>query len=235
MNATGELTAAAGLRLLSLGFTAPDAAGIEQLRRLTVLCARHADEEGLAEILAALEGELDDDEILGAMQVEYEALFGGTVRISPYESAYEVDPFRQARQMADIEGFYRAFGAASAGPAAERADHVGAELEFASLLLAKQLEATESGNAGQAAVCEEACDDFMREHLGRWFPAFCREVAAEAGLVVYRLLALAGERLVVAHLARRGIEPASLPLHRRPATVVEGDELTCGGDGAAAV
>ena len=32
----------------------------------------------------------------------------------PYEGSYEVDPFRQGRQMADVAGFYRAFGAEAA-------------------------------------------------------------------------------------------------------------------------
>ncbi len=164
------------------------------------------------------------------MRPEYEALFGGAVRVAPYEASYEVDPFRQTRQMADVAGFYRAFGAASGGPAAERPDHVGCELEFLAFLVAKQLGAEEAGATEQAEICRDATDAFLRDHLGRWLPAFCREVARETASPVYRLLAHAGERLVVAELAARGIEPAPIAPRRGRPTAVEGDEVTCGTD-----
>lgn len=220
---------AAGLRLLSLGFTPPDEQSLEQLRRLTVFAARHAREEGLAEALGELEHALDDDDLLEPLAAEHEALFGGSVRIAPYESSYERDPFRQGRVMADVEGFYRAFGARSQGPAAERPDHAGCELEFLAFLVAKRLEAAEAGDTEREEICREAEDAFLGDHLGRWFPSFCREVARETQSPVLFQLALAGERVVVAELAARGIEPAPLAGRRRP-TMVEGDDLTCGAD-----
>jgi TorA maturation chaperone TorD len=234
MTATETAGLAAGLRLVSLGFTAPDEESLEQLRRLTVFCARHAREEGLAELLGELEHELDDDGVLDELAPEYQELFGGAVRIAPYESSYEVDPFRQTRQIADIEGFYRAFGAGSGGPAGERPDHAGCELEFLALLVAKRIQADEAGETEHAAVCLEAEDAFLRDHLGRWLPGFCREVARETSSPVYRLLALVGERLVVAELAERGIEPMTLPIRKAAATAVESDEIACGGGDPAA-
>lgn len=229
MTATETAALAAGFRLLSLGFSAPDEESFEQVRRLTVFSARHAREEGLAELLAELEHELDDDAVLDEIAAEHERLFGRDVRIAPYEVSYEVDPFRQTRQLADIEGFYRAFGAASNGPAAERPDHAGCELEFLAFLVAKQLEAAEAEESERVEVCREAEDAFLRDHLGRWFPGFCRAVARETGSRIYRLLALIGERLVVAELAARGIEPATLPIRRPRPTSVEVDEIACGG------
>ena len=220
---------AAGFRLLSLGFTPPDEDSLEQLRRLTVFAARHAREEGLAEALGELELLLDDDDLLPELAAEHEALFGGSVRVAPYESSYERDPFRQGRVMADVEGFYRAFGADSHGPAAERPDHAGCELEFLALLRAKRLEAAEAGEAERAEICREAEEAFLSDHLGRWFPPFCREVARESGSAVLRQLALVGERMVVAELAARGLEPVPLVARRRP-SMVERDELSCGGD-----
>jgi TorA maturation chaperone TorD len=219
--------------LLSLGLTPPDEETLEQMRRLTVFGARHAAEEGLAECLLELELALDDDDLLPVLQAEHQALFGGAVRCPPYEGSYELDPFRQGRQMADLAGFYRAFGAESSGPAAERPDHAGCELEFLSFLALRRAEAERAGDAEHAAVCRDAEEAFLRDHLGRWFPAFCREVAAAAGEPVHRLLALAGERLVVAELARRGIEPSPVAGRRRFS--VEADELTCGGGEPAAV
>lgn len=210
MTPTETAALAAGLRLLSFGFTKPDAESLEQLRRLTVFCARHARGESLAELLGELEHELDDDDLLDELAAEYEELFGGSVRIAPYESSYEDDPRRQTRRIAEIEASYRAFGAESGGPAGERADHAGCELEFLALLVARELEAAEAGEAGRVELCREAGDAFLRDHLGRWFPGFCREVAKETSSPVYRLLALVGERVVLAGLAERGVERSSL-------------------------
>jgi TorA maturation chaperone TorD len=224
-------------RLLSLGFSAPDEHTLEQLRRLTVFGARHAPEEGLAEILGELELALDDDDLLPELRDAYEALFGGGVRVSPYEASYEADPFRSGRQMADLAGFYRAFGAESTGPAAERPDHVGCELEFVSFLLLKRDEAGGQGEDEHAAVCREAEESFLRDHLGRWLPTFCREVIEVTESPVYRLLALSGERLTNFELARRGIEVVPVRAARRRTGVVaelEADELTCGGGTLAA-
>lgn len=220
-------------RLLSLGFSPPDEETLEQLRRLTVLGTRWAPEEGLAETLGELEHALDDDDLLPELQSEYEALFGGAVRVPPYEGSYEPDPFRSGRQLADVAGFYRAFGAESTGPAAERADHAGCELEFMSFLLLKGSAAERGGEEEHVAVCREAEEAFLRDHLGRWLPAFCHEVAGATSSPVYGLLASAAERLVTFELARRGIEVMPVP-PRRPQTGLEAalraDELTCGAD-----
>lgn len=218
----------AAFRLLSLAFTPPDDTILEQLRRLTVFTARHAPDESLAELLAEVEHLLDDDDLLEQLVPEYEALFGGAVRCPPYEGSYEADPFRHARQMADLNGFYRAFGASPSGPATERPDHVGCELEFLSFLVLRRLEADEAGDGEAASVCEQAEDSFLREHLGRWVPTFCRDVAQATESPIYRLLALVGERVVVRELAARELEPAPLP--RRARTAVEGDSVTCGHD-----
>jgi DMSO reductase family type II enzyme chaperone len=220
-------------RLLSLGFTPPEEETLEQVRRLTVFSARRASEEGLGETLAELEHELDGDDLLGELQAEYERLFGGAVRVSPYEGSYERDPFRGNRQMADLAGFYKAFGAEASGPGAERPDHVGCELEFLSFLVLKRGGAEEAGDRERAAVCAEAEEAFLRDHVGRFLPAFCREVAETTSSPVYRLLALAGERLVCFEIARRGIQVTPVA-GRRVQSSVEGDELACGGGVTAA-
>jgi putative dimethyl sulfoxide reductase chaperone len=216
-------------RLLSVGFSAPDEQVVEQLRRLTALAGRTVGEPGLAECLADLERALDGHDLVEELGPAYEELFGGAVRCPPYEGSYEADPMRSSREMADVAGFYRAFGAVAGGPAAERPDHAACELEFLSFLAARRLEAESAGEAEQAAVCREAEDAFMLDHAGRWLPSFCRKVAREASCDVYRLLALAGERFVVAELARRGLEPAPLRA-RRARTAVESDEVACGVD-----
>ncbi|HLG08189.1 MAG TPA: molecular chaperone TorD family protein, partial [Gaiellaceae bacterium] len=125
VTAAPEVRLAALWRLLSLGFTPPTETTLAEV-------------EALAEGLRELEPSPDIDDLLAASQqsvvdelaAQFFGLFGGTVQVSPYEGSYELDPIRQGRQMADVAAFYRAFGAEPNGPAAERPDHAGCELEF---------------------------------------------------------------------------------------------------------
>ncbi len=156
-------------------------------------------------------------------------LFAGKTAVSPCEGSYEDDPFRQARQMADIAGFYRAFGAEPHGPMHERPDHAGCELEFLAYLGARRVDAAAAGDDEQSRACEEAERAFLREHAGRWLPAFFRAVGREAEDGFHRTLGALGARVVEEELARRGLQADSAaPRTRR--LEVEEDEIVCGGD-----
>ena len=218
-------TARAALwRLLSLGFAPP---ADETL----------AEVEALADALVQLGAPLEVEELLAALrssdradlEAEYQSLFGGGVAVAPYEGSYELDPLRQGRQMADIAGFYRAFGADPHGPAAERPDHVGCELEFLAFLELKQLVESETGDDDGARLADEIAETFLDDHAGRWLPAFFAEVRlAAASGSPFAALAAVGEGLVAAELDRRALSPSPLP-RRRPATLpVERDSFDCG-------
>ena len=213
-------------RILSLGFTYPDGDALEEIGALVRgLLARTGLAEGLAEPLAELLAALDG----GGLQEEFGALFEGATRCPPYGGSYAADPFRHVRQMADVAGFYRAFGAEVSG---ERPDHAGAELEFLAFLVAKRIAALAAGAEEEAEVCRGAEDKFLLDHLGRWVPALCRGVAAETSSPYYAALARLGRRVVGAELAQRGLRPE--PLRKRVKWAVEGDEVECGGDPIAA-
>lgn len=212
-------------RLLALGFAPPSAETLAEL-------------EELADALAGLPGlpaEVEDvrrsaqaasvESLAGA----YQWLFGGSVRVAPYEGSYERDPIRQGRQLADVAGFYRAFGAAAHGPASERPDHAGCELEFLSFLELRALAATEAGEAAAAALVREIATAFLRDHAGRWLPTFFAGVreAGAGGAPFYRALAALGERVLAEELARRGLEVTPVPAARRR-LAVEGDAFACG-------
>jgi len=158
----------------------------------------------------------------------YQRLFGGKVQVPPYEGSYELDPIRQGRQMADIAAFYRAFGAEAHGPAAERPDHVGCELEFLAFLELRRLAAVEEGDETGAEIVDEITTTFLGDHAGRWLPTFLGDVSeAAAHSPVHRTLAVLGAGALEGELVRRGIEPA--PLTRRHARLaVEADSLDCG-------
>lgn len=105
-----------------------------------------------------------------------------------YETSYEGgrgSPGGATFQMADIAGFYRAFGFEASG---ERPDHVVPELEFLALLLMKEAYARISGDAEGAEVCASARGKFVAQHLGEWLPDFAERVrGTEGGEPVARL------------------------------------------------
>jgi TorA maturation chaperone TorD len=216
----GGVDRAATWRLLALGFAAPTEETLCDVEALASGLHEVDSSPETADLLAALAGSAVHD-----IAAQYHALFGGTVRVSPYEGGYELDPVRQGREMADVAAFYRAFGAEPDGPAGERPDHVGCELEFLSYLELRRIEALEANE--NAELLHEIGDTFLRDHLGRWLPTFFAAVReASAGAPFYRALARLGARAIEKELERRSLEPRRLP--RRPGRLsVESDSLEC--------
>lgn len=229
---TPVATPAAGLevvalwRLLSLSLATPNRETLEWVDAVAAtLGERSGAPAHLQSLRAAIAG--SSAAAVGAAQ---QRLFGGKVEVAPYESGYEDDPFRQARQMSDVAGFYRAFGAEAHGPAHERPDHAGCELEFLAFLGARRLAAAEAGHDTEADLCQEIEETFLREHAGRWLPAFFRAVERHATDGFHVALGRLGAEVVEAELTRRSIVPEPLgPRARRLS--VEADELECAAAG----
>lgn len=105
------------------------------------------------------------------LQGEYNALFATSLKAPCRETAYELDKSSQrAAELADIEGFYRAFGLSLDVPL--EPDSLVAELEFMSVLLQKQVYLEEANEAEGVAVCNDAYAKFLESHLGRWLDEF---------------------------------------------------------------
>lgn len=129
---------------------------------------------------------------------EYIAVFGHTLSRSatPYEleGAKNKDVFAITQSLADIKGFYRAFGLEIQPE--ERADHVSVEAEFLGYLLLKESLALEKGQAENAAVCAGARTGFWNDHFSHWMPRFAACLAAEPSAHFYRDAARFLERFV---------------------------------------
>lgn len=89
-------------------------------------------------------------------------------------------------ELADIAGFYRAFGVEMT-PGAERVDHIAVELEFLHLLAVKTAFAEENGELENADICRDAASNFLNGHLGRWCDKFSAWLDAHAAADLYRL------------------------------------------------
>jgi TorA maturation chaperone TorD len=114
-----------------------------------------------------------------ALNIEYENTFGLLVSSNcpPYEMEYVNSKFtfQRSNTLADISGFYRAFGLTGRDTNPERPDHIVLELEFMATLLG-----LERGAAGLVSVtaaqrqkiCRDAQVKFLQEHLSWWLPGF---------------------------------------------------------------
>jgi TorA maturation chaperone TorD len=132
---------------------------------------------------------------------EYWRLFGSGGTVSPYETEY--DPLvgvRKGHELADLLGFYTAFGFKIGEAQREFPDHLAVELEFMSLLLLKVLYARQKGMAEAEELTRDAAAAFLRDHLGRWVEAFAERLQGETESASFRALA----RLLQTFLGEEG-------------------------------
>lgn len=98
-----------------------------------------------------------------------------------YETPYvAAEIFQQAQHLADIAGFYRAFGLEAAEDAGERVDHISLELEFMGALAYREAYALAHHGPAEVALLQEAQRAFLRDHLARWVPLLARQVGRRA-------------------------------------------------------
>ncbi len=153
---------------------------------------------------------------------EHTRVFSLTVAggVAPYQLEYG-DPgaFSKTQRMADIAGFYKAFGVELR--VQERVDHMGAELELMHWLVCKEERGVELGKEEQVQVCRDAITKFMDDHLGRWAPFFAEQLAIAALHPFYRSLGeLLGE-FIAAECERLGVAPDVVSLPAAPSCGAE--------------
>ena len=130
----------------------------------------------------------------------------------------KADPLFQPHRLADLAAFYRAFGLELGPDAGERHDHLSVQLEFMAVLTAQEACAGASHeSAGSADVCLTAQRKFLREHLGRWTPAFARRLQRAIGPGPLASLARFTLAFVESECRRFNLDPGSEDLLLRPA------------------
>ncbi|MBK6560849.1 ethylbenzene dehydrogenase-related protein [Candidatus Amarobacter glycogenicus] len=134
-----------------------------------------------------------------------------------FESAYfGGDAQQQTQRMADIAGFYRAFGVDSTD-GGSRPDELPVQLELRAYLCRKEAYAEEHLGAPRAGQTRKAQRLFLEEHLGRWGAAFGRRVASQAP--AGHFYQLAGETLsywVLQECSSAGVTPVEVSLVTHP-------------------
>ncbi len=149
-----------------------------------------------------------------SLQAEHRRAFGLTGSLF-YETEFGLPhEFRQSQEMADIAGFYQAFGFKVGGVLRERPDHLAVELEFMYILALKEAYAASLGQEELVEICLEAQRKFIQDHLGRWIGLFsialARSIAERGGINVsegaYPKLARLAAGFVSSDAERLGVQ-----------------------------
>jgi TorA maturation chaperone TorD len=223
------LARAAVYRVLARAFTYPTAAVVAELGRLAVEVADARGCPGeVRDLLAAFAAAARDADPT-AVASEYVFLFDRQVRCPPYEGAWgPIAPMAagKAVAVADVAGFYAAFGLAPSAVHADMEDHVAAELEFLSVLALKEAYAMAEGHGDGLQITRDAARLFLTDHLGRWAGTFARGLVEASPLPYYATAARLFEGWVEREIAACGATPERLT-ELAPPGPLEAETFTC--------
>lgn len=129
---------------------------------------------------------------LSDLQAEHRRVFSNVITLDcpPYETLFGNDHvFAQSHVMGDIAGFYKAFGVELSKDIHERLDHLSVEFEFMHFLAYKESYSRCHDGADKTDIVLEAQKKFVKNHIGRWVPLFCRMLAKKADAGIFKLIA----------------------------------------------
>ncbi len=146
------------------------------------------------------------EEQLEDLAVEYTRLFLGPGKhLSPHESVY-VSTFsgqQDSKQgllwgaaTVKVNEFIEEVGYQLAADYPGIPDHLGVELGLMQQLAKREETAWQAGDIDQAAKLVAEQDYFLREHILKWVPQFCQQVATETVNDFYRVMAKLTQELI---------------------------------------
>jgi len=135
---------------------------------------------------------------------------------------------QQAGELADLGGFYAAFGLEIDDPTDRRPDGLWAECEFMAVLCEKEGYAARLEQDDLLEITRQAQRSFFRDHLAPWVPAFAYRVKQADGGGFYGDLAVFTDAWVAAEAARFDVPLGPRWLELRPADPIEDASIECG-------
>ncbi|MCC6806330.1 MAG: molecular chaperone TorD family protein [Deltaproteobacteria bacterium] len=216
-----ERLRAVRLMLLSRLLSYPNKDTARLLSELSV--AADLDSAGAFSALAAVTSRLHDQGAVDAFGSEYIDLFDrGQAKASLHETEYGL-PLGKGNKLADLAGFYQAFGFAFRSEEAEMLDHVAVELEFYALLLVKTAALRERGDDDGVDIVLDARRKFFDAHLGSLLATLAEQDSLKEhptlGPVVRAARLFADEEAFAL-----GIAPVVAPMSMGPA---EDEQMEC--------
>lgn len=215
------MSAAAAFRLASHLASYPSIQAVARAARAEAEWEAGDDGTGVDAAASALDGFARAER--RALEEEYVELFERGVAENPLHEGGWTRARGQggAPGLADVAGFYRAFGVGAAG--GERVDHLAVELEFFAWLLLKEAHLGAAGDREGVERVTDARRKFLADHLAPLALAVARRPAVSAHAVYGAVFAWIAE-LVAAEAGKLAVEPAALELAPAP---LESDEVTC--------
>ena len=200
-------------QFLALAFGYPDADRLAQLKALPLqleASQKVLQDTKCLDSIATVRAILDP---LAAAEWHstYLRYFGHTIskEFPPYETEYgQSHIFRKSQKLADIAGFYQAFGVDLSPEINDRWDHVSVELEFMQLLCLKEAYALAEGHAEEEmTLCRDAQAAFLEEHLGCWVLGFARRLGKKTDDSIYFAMAELLENFLNTEMRRLDLHP----------------------------
>lgn len=185
------------------------------------------------DLAAAVEALVDGPApALEEIRKTHDLLFGHTLRgrVCPYETEYGAGVlFQQAQELADISGYYLAFGLRLPDGLPERPDHAACEIEFYQFLALKETYAMEGGEVEMLELTRKAGALFLRDHLGRFGRAFGARLAGEDAGGFYGRLGAALSAFLAGECRRLGVS-AGPELMELRSTEDDAVPMACGAE-----
>jgi nitrate reductase assembly molybdenum cofactor insertion protein NarJ len=166
------------------------------------------------------------------LESEYLRLFDMGGVISPYETEYLHEKIsRKPFELADIAGFYQAFGfGVRRSDRREPVDHVAVELEFMAILAFKEQYAEANRREDHLAIVRDARKKFFAEHLALWGFVYCSLIKDLACDEYYKRLGTLLKGIMTTECTRHGLDAAQYEKNAggiRSRDVTD-EELACG-------
>lgn len=212
-------------RFLSLGFAPPT-------KELLSIITDPQEQLALNEALEYLDLPVFHcDARLEELEESFTILFGHTIQglVCPYETEYgNLQVFQQGQELADIQGFYNAIGLKRKEDSRERADHIGMECEYLSILARKEAYLMEDGDEEQLNETRQIYRLFLRDHLARFGIAVNHRLERENQDGFYGRLGFLCRSFLELECVRLNVSPGleTLPLR---STESHDEPMVCGG------
>jgi len=207
-----ELASAALYRLLALAVSFPEAGTVRQViggcGELMTVSKQRTFPPRVARALKAW-NQAWRAAAAGNLPVEYSRLFLGAGLVPLREGGFG-DGLRFAGQpasIADVSGFYLAFGFELPAFSANPPDHLGTELEFMSLLHLKLALSLGRRRLEHVRVTRSAMAGFLKDHLGCWAGPFGAALENTGAAPAYGTMARLLARTVEADCATLNVQP----------------------------
>lgn len=220
-------------KILSLGLAYPEEKNWIMLEKML------SESEGLHDggILAMLKDFRDyltnNRDRIDNMKSEYLNIFDMGRKISPYETEYLTEKIsRKPFELADISGFYSAFGFSINEDMTnkESVDHISVELEFMAIIALKEEYARGIKQKENENIVHDAGRKFLKEHLARWGFYYCRQIQELECDSFYKKLGSILESVLSIECDRYGLDALSFKkgIDRDLYKGVRDEVLTCG-------